>query len=212
VFTRDPSGVVDILLNQALPCIPCLSEEDVRGTYQSLDKMWTAGELFTDDAVKIKNFLFLQLNQLSSREGFEKFMINVLSMRQCVQIKALFTAKPFAGILIWRTSTGLYGCGNSAFYSYNQVDLTPLAPPTTPAQQPQEPQMTYHPEENERRPSLVQTRGEDQQTQEPQPSLLQPCPGCQARISVRASKCPKCGLAEPFQKAKCVLCGWDIPE
>lgn len=117
ITTTDPVEAVDILLNKALESISCLSQEDVAHRCQSLREPWVTEQPFEGDPAKTKDFLLTSLKTLASSQGFKNFVITVRFTRECVQIKALFSEEMFAGLLIWKTNSILYSCGNSAFHS-----------------------------------------------------------------------------------------------
>jgi hypothetical protein len=116
VSIQDPTMAVEALLDQALPEMPLLSQEQVVTEHLSLRKAWGSQQIFAGTPPEIKAVILPNLQELAAIPRFEQFVVRVLPNLSCAQVIAVFSTDTLTGVRVWRGESRVYACGNSAFH------------------------------------------------------------------------------------------------
>jgi hypothetical protein len=118
---KDPSEATIILIEQAALAVSCISVEELQLEFSSMQRSWSSRELFSGTSSHLKKLVHVNLKEMASQPTFNKFEVFVDEDRKYAQVVALYKSS-FTGVRVWRTSEGLFVCGNSAFHGVPEED------------------------------------------------------------------------------------------
>ena len=115
LITKDPSEAARILIREAVPSAPLVTEADVRLAYKNIMGIWKSQKLYSGNPDHIERVVHINLEEIATFTGFQDIQVQVLEQHNCAQVNAYFISS-FIGIRVWRTNTSLFVCGNSVFH------------------------------------------------------------------------------------------------